>query len=137
MQHLHEIGDLVDMATIRRWPGAPLIAVNRAEIALLVGPLIPDRNTVFLEIGNIGIALQKPQQLIDDRAQMQLLGGQDRKALPQIEAHLIAENRARARSRAVAAIGAVVEHMLEKIEIGAHGMFPDRVFRDRFVSTLL
>ena len=49
---------------------------RRAEIAVLVGPLIPDRDAVFLEIGDVRVAGQKPQQLVDDRFQMQLFGRQ-------------------------------------------------------------
>src|SRR5205823_3489090 len=33
-----EIADLVDVAAVRRLPVAPLLAVNRAEVAALVGP---------------------------------------------------------------------------------------------------
>jgi hypothetical protein len=82
-------------------------AIDRPEIAVFVGPFVPDRNAVFLEIGDIGLALQEPQQLVDDRLEMQLLGREDRKALGQIETHLIAEDRARAGAGAVAAVGAV------------------------------
>jgi|GEM_PF-7107880 len=58
---------------------------------------------------------------MDDRAKMQLLGRENRKPLFQIETHLISENRSRTCTRAVTTVGAVIQHMLKKIEIGAHG----------------
>ena len=39
-----------------------------------------------LQVGDVGVAAQKPEQFVDDRAQMQPLGGQQRKALGQVEA---------------------------------------------------
>src|SRR3546814_3920413 len=63
---------LVDMPPVRRRPGAPLRAVDGSEIAVFVGPLVPDGDAVLLEIGDIGVAPQEPQQFMDDRPQMQL-----------------------------------------------------------------
>ena len=48
LQHRHQVGDLVDVAAVRRRPGAPLVAIHRAEVAVLVGPLVPDRDAVLL-----------------------------------------------------------------------------------------
>src|SRR5690606_1331910 len=81
--------------------GAPLYAIHRAQLALLVGPFIPDRHPAFLQPANVGVAAQKPQQLDDDRAQVQLLGGDQRKTLRQVEPHLVSEHRAGARTGAV------------------------------------
>ena len=75
------IGDLVDDAAVRRRPGAPLLAVDRAEVAVLVGPFVPDGDAVLVEIVDVGVAAQEPQQLVDDGLQMQLLGGDQRKAV--------------------------------------------------------
>ncbi|MOA38626.1 hypothetical protein D3C78_1603310 [compost metagenome] len=127
-QGLDQKRDLVDMASVRRRPGAPLCAIDGAEIAVFVSPFIPDGNAIFLEIGNIGIALQEPQEFMDDRAQMQLLGGENRKTLRKVETHLVTENRARARAGAVPAVGAGFHDMPEKIEILFHAFcrrFPD------------
>ena len=60
--------DLVDSPAFRSRPGAPLLAVNRAEFALRVLPLVPDRHAVFLEIAGVRFPAEKPQQLVDDRA---------------------------------------------------------------------
>jgi hypothetical protein len=49
---------------VRSGPGAPLPAVDRAELAALVGPLVPDRHAVLVQIAHVGVALQEPQQLV-------------------------------------------------------------------------
>jgi hypothetical protein len=51
---------------------------------------------------------------------MQLLGGEKRKPLFEIEPHLIAEDAARSGAGAVAPVDAMVEDVLEKIEILPH-----------------
>ena len=94
--------------------------VDRAEIAVLVGPFVPDADAVFLEIGDIGIAAQEPDQLVDDRLQMQLLRRHQREAVGEIEAHLVAEDRFRAGAGPVGFDQAGVEHELHQIEILAH-----------------
>ena len=57
------------------------------------------RDAAFLQITDIGLAAQKPEQLVNDRFEMQLFGREQGKILPQIEARLRAENRKRARCR--------------------------------------
>ena len=77
------------------------MAVDRAEIAVRVGPFVPDGNAVGVEIGDVGIAGEEPEKLVDDRLQMQLLGGHHREAFGKVETHLMAEHRQRAGARTV------------------------------------
>src|SRR5690606_16793226 len=105
---------------VRCRPGAPLRAVDGSEIAVFVGPLVPDGDAILLEIGDIGVTPQEPQQFMDDRPQMQLFRRQDRKAGCEVKAHLVAENGARTGAGAVAAVAAMVHHMGEEIEILLH-----------------
>ena len=114
------IGELVDAAAVRRRPGAPLLAVDRAEIAVLVGPFVPDGDAVLVEIFDVGFAAQEPEQFVDDRFQMQLLGGEQRKAGGKVEPHLMAEDRAGADAGAVALLHALGEHAVHEVEILAH-----------------
>src|SRR6202042_3481928 len=81
-------GDLIVCSPIRSLPRAPLFAVDRAEIAIRVGPLVPDGNAMRLEIGDIGVASQEPDELAQDRLDVQLFSGDERKAKGQIEAKL-------------------------------------------------
>ena len=61
-------------------PGAPLLAVDRAQFAVRVRPFVPDADAVLLQPAHVGVAAQEPQQLVDDGLQVQLLGGDQRKA---------------------------------------------------------
>ena len=112
--------DLVDMTAVRRLPVAPLLAVDGAEIAVLVGPFVPDAHLAVLQPAHVGVAAQEPQQLDDDRSQVELLGGQHRKPLRQIEAHLVAEHAERARAGPVHLPRARIEHAAHQVEILLH-----------------
>ena len=90
-----------------------MFAVNRAQLAVRVGPFIPDTDFVFLEIGDIGFAFQKPEQLVNNRTQMQLFRRHQRKPCIQIEAHLGTEYRSGAGAGAVGLLRAVFHDMLE------------------------
>jgi hypothetical protein len=114
------VGELIDGGAVRRRPGAPLPAVDRTEIAVLVGPFVPDGDAMLVEIFDVGVAAQEPEQFVDDGFDVQLLGGDQREAGSEIEAHLMAEHRARANTRAVALFHALGEHAFHKVEILAH-----------------
>ena len=120
LQSFDEVNDLVEVTAVMGWPGAPLIAVDRPEVTVGIGPFVPDMDAVFLQIGNIGIALQEPEQLMDDGFQMQLLGGQHREAVGQIKTHLIAEDRACPGAGAIATVRARLHHMTQEVEILFH-----------------
>ena len=99
------------------------MAVDRPEVAVLVGPLVPYPYPVFLQVAHVGVALEKPQQFVDNRLEMQFLGGEQRESLFEIESHLMAEHGERARARAVALRGALVEYASEQVEILFHCRF--------------
>src|SRR4029077_12588869 len=95
-------------------------AIDRPEVAVLVGPFVPDRDAVLVEIFDVGIAAQEPKQLIDDRLDVQLLGGDEREAALQVEAHLMAEDRQRTDAGAVAFFDALGEDAFHQVQILAH-----------------
>jgi hypothetical protein len=97
------------------------VAVDRPEVAVLVGPLVPDRDAAILQPAHVGVAAQEPHELADDRAQVQPLGRDDREALGQVEAHLVAEDAAGAGARAVALVDPVGHHVVDEVEVLAHG----------------
>src|SRR3954447_14439173 len=118
--HVDHVRYLVDAASVRSRPGSPLRSIDRAEIAIGVGPFVPDRNAVVFEIFDVGLAGEKPQQLVHDRLQRQLLRCQHRKSGGQIEAHLVAEDRQRAGTGAVAFLRAVGKDSLKQVVILVH-----------------
>src|SRR5512146_3497517 len=67
-QLLERHAHLVDGAPVGREPRAPLLAVNRPQLAALIGPLVPDGDALSAQPRDIGLAAQKPEQLADDRA---------------------------------------------------------------------
>ena len=62
---------------------------------------------------------------MDDRPEVQLFRGGDRKALREVETHLMAEYRTGARSGTIAPVRSVLQHMIEKVEILLHGSTRD------------
>ena len=118
---INEAGYLVDSGAVGLWPRAPLLAINGTEVAVFVGPFVPDFDAVFFEIGDVGIPFKEPEKLMNDGAEVKFLGGDAGEALPQVVAGLMAKNRECSRAGAVGAGFAVVENVLQKIEVGAHG----------------
>ena len=115
-----DLRDLVDVPAVGRRPGAPLVAVDGPEVAVGVGPLVPDRDAAVLQPLDVGVAAQEPQQLGEHRPGVHLLGGHEREALGEVEAHLVAEDAAGAGAGAVALLRPVVEDPLEEVEVLLH-----------------
>jgi hypothetical protein len=68
--HVERALDLVDLPAVGCVPGAPLRAVDGAQVAVLVGPFVPDRDLVVAQVLDIRVAFEKPEQLVNDRAQV-------------------------------------------------------------------
>src|SRR4051794_12868111 len=113
----NQLRNLIDFSPVRRAPVAPLVAVDRAELAALVRPFVPYADAALLEPLDVRVAAQEPQQLVDDRLEMQLLGGEQREALAEREAQLAAEDRKRAGTGAVGFARASLEDFREQGEI--------------------
>ena len=60
------------------------MTIHGPQFAVLVGPLIPDADTVVLQIFYVGVALQEPEQFVDDRLQMEFLRGQQGKPVVEV-----------------------------------------------------
>jgi hypothetical protein len=114
-------GDLIVCPPVRSLPAAPLLSINGTQIAVRIGPFVPDGDAVRLEVGDIGVSAQEPDEFAHNRLEMKPLRRNERKAKGQIESKLPAEQRADARASAVLFYGAVVERLAHEIEIGLHG----------------
>src|SRR5699024_12731341 len=75
-------------------PGAPLGAADPAQLAVLIGPFVPDLDPALLQPAHVGVAAHEPQQLDRQRTEVAPLGGDQGKALRQVEADLAAEQAA-------------------------------------------
>ena len=82
-----------------------------AEVAVGIGPFVPYAYTVFLQVVHVCVAGEEPQQFVYDRFEMQFLGCDQRKSVGEIETHLVAEHRFRARAGTVGFHGSVFEYM--------------------------
>lgn len=109
LDHFLHLRYLVYRAPTVVGPRPPLVAIDRTEVAVLVGPLVPDAHAVVLKPAHVGVATQKPQQLVDDGLQVEFLGREQREAVLEVVAHLVAEDAQRARARAVALLVALGE----------------------------
>ena len=118
---LDELTDLIDLPSIGGRPGTPLITVNRAQIAFVVGPFIPDADAMFVEVSDVGTSGKKPQKFVDDGAKMHFLGGEQGKSFLEVKPHLVPEDTESSRSGAVILLGAMIEDVLKQGEILLHG----------------
>jgi hypothetical protein len=75
---------------------------------------------VLLQISDVGIARQKPKQLMNNRLQMQLLGRNEGEALTERKPHLMAENRQCSGPSAVAFLDPTAEDEFHQVKVLAH-----------------
>src|SRR5690348_9147959 len=75
---------------------------------------------MLLQILDVRIARQKPQQLMDDRFQMQLLGRDQGEAFIERKPHLMTEHRQRSGSGAVVFLDPTAKDEFHQVKILAH-----------------
>ena len=121
--HVDDIRQLVDAPAVRGGPAAPLMAVDRPQVPVFVRPFVPDGHAVVLEILDVGIPGDEPEEFMNDGLEVDLLGGQQRETGAEIEPHLVAEHALRADTGAVGLHRAVGADMSQQIEILLHTLF--------------
>ena len=60
---------------------------------MFVSPFVPNCDTVFVQITNVRVTAQKPEQFVNDRFDVEFFRRQQRECLSQIEPRLGAEDR--------------------------------------------
>ena len=55
--------------------------VHGTQVPVLIRPLVPDADSVLLEVGDVGVARDEPQQFVDYGLEVDLLGGEQGEAL--------------------------------------------------------
>ena len=119
--HGYRFRDLVDRAAIRAAPTPPLRPVNPAKIAIFIRPFVPNTDAIVLQIPNVCLPAKKPEQLVDDRFDMDFFGRHEWKTFPQVEARLGAEQADRASPRAVRARTPLLQNQFEQAMVLEHG----------------
>ena len=118
----------------------PLVPVDGSEVALLPSearrllgsrPLVPDADARVLQRLHVRLAAHEPEQLVDDRFDVELLRREERKALTQVEAHLMTEDAASAGAGAIGAVSSAVEDRSEQIQVRLHPLRLARARRPR------
>ena len=84
--------DLVDTSAISCPPLAPLCTIDGTQLPFLVCPLIPYTDCVFLEVADVGITPQKPEQLVNEGFKVDAFSGQQREAVGQVKTSLSPKN---------------------------------------------
>ena len=93
------------------FPAAPLCAIDGAEIAVFIRPFVPNFNAVVLEICDVCVSSEKPEELVNDRAQVAFFGGDQREAFGEIKTHLMAKNAVGACAGAIFFFCAIFQHV--------------------------
>src|SRR5262249_5494728 len=78
----NQVIDLIDAGAVCASPIPPLRTINAAKLAVFVSPFLPDRNTLLVQVANVGVTAQKPKQLVDDRFDVQLFRCEQREPWP-------------------------------------------------------
>jgi hypothetical protein len=81
------------------------------QLSIFIGPLVPDSYAMLIEVGGIGISIEKPEQLMNDGFQVKLFGGHKRKTILQIKAHLVSESTYGTGPCAVLLAASIFQHM--------------------------
>ena len=113
LQLFDQLGDLVGVRAIRIGPRPPLVAIDRAQIALRVRPVVPNPDAIVLQVLDVGVPLKEPKQLMDDGPEVEFLGGQHWKALAQVKPHLVTKTPQSASPRAVFAFHPFVQKVIQ------------------------
>jgi len=117
---LDDLADLVYYPAVRGLPGPPLRAVHGAEVSFFIGPGIPYMDVIVLEVFDVGVTGEEPEEFADDAFEKDFSRGDEREAFRQVEAQLRAENAQGSGAGPVAALDALVEDSLKEIEVLLH-----------------
>ena len=96
------------------------MTIDGTELAILVGPLVPDTDAVFLEVLHVGVALEEPEQFVDDRLQVEFLRSEQGETVVEVVTRLGAEDADGAGACAVTFLCAFGEDAVEDVKILFH-----------------
>ena len=115
LQLVEHVLNLVDGAAVVVGPRTPLVTIDGTQFAVLIGPLVPDAYAVLLKVFHVGVALEEPEQFVDDRFQVEFLRGQQGKPVVEVVARLGAEDANGACARTVTFLGAFGQDAIEDV----------------------
>ena len=110
-----DVRDLVDGLATGRRPGHPLNAINRSEVAVLVGPLVPNGDAVFVQPLDVRVATKEPQQLDRHSLERHPLGCDQRETILQVVANLTTEYASRSGTGSISLVSAIFKDVTQQI----------------------
>ncbi len=118
----YDLVDLVDAGSVSLPPLGPLGTVNAAEIAGCIRPLIPDRDPVVVQVANIGVAFEEPEEFVDNGLGVNFFRGEEGEGLAEVETDLTPEDGIGADTGPVLPKLARLKDFPQQIKIGGfHG----------------
>ena len=87
------------------------MSIDWTQVSVLIRPLVPNSHTIILEILDVGVSCDEPQKFVDYGFEMDLLGGQQRKAFAKVKTHLVTEHTLCSSACAVAFECAILSDM--------------------------
>ena len=127
LDHLHDLGDLIDVGSVWGLPIGPLGPVNATQASVGFCPFIPDGDALLLEGFDVGVSAKEPEQLVDDAFEVELFGCEQGKALLQIEPDLRAKHGTCACTGTIRFDVSVGQDVFEEVEISFHAAERDSV----------
>ena len=86
-----------------------------SEVTILVGPFVPYAHAIVLQVFDVGVTIEEPQQFVDDGLEVQLLRGEAGESVLKVESHLMAKHADGASACAVTFLYALREYTVEQV----------------------
>lgn len=99
---------------------SPLFSIDRTKVAAFIRPLVPNRHFVFLQVADVGFSAEKPEQFVNDGAQVYLFCGEQGETVVKREAGLRAEDGIGSGAGTIGFESAATDHMTKQVEILFH-----------------
>ena len=96
------------------------MTVDGPQLTIFIRPCVPYGDPVFCKILDVGVTSQEPKQFMNNRLEMQFLGGENRKPFSQVKTHLMAEDTLGSGAGAIATKHSSLTHIAKKIKILLH-----------------
>ena len=115
-----ELLQLIDRAAVGSPPVTPLSPIDPAQVPICVGPFVPDGYTMFVEVTDIRLPAQEPEQFVRDGFEMNTLGRQKREPALEIKSGLCPEIGNRSYTRSVFFRFAFFKNKAEQVVVCFH-----------------
>ncbi len=96
------------------------MAVNRPQFTLLIRPVVPDSNSILIQVTDVRVPCQKPEQLVNNRFRVKFLGRHKGKTTFQIKTHLVSKDASDSGPGTIFLLSSAVENLVQQLQINLH-----------------